>query len=51
MDSKTTVILGARIGGIAAARRSSKEGRVWGCDSSQLLRQTCGYPAAPISRW
>ena len=30
MDSKTIVILGARIGGIVAARRSSKEGGVCG---------------------
>ncbi len=40
MDSKTIVIFGAGIGGIVAARRSSKEGGAWGCDPSPVPRQT-----------
>ncbi|MDO8706398.1 MAG: hypothetical protein Q7J84_15775 [Sulfuricaulis sp.] len=37
MDSKTIVILGAGIGGIVAARRSSKEGRICGVIRPRFL--------------
>jgi flavin-dependent dehydrogenase len=51
MDSKTIVILGAGIGGIVAARRSSKEGGVWGRDPSQVPMQTCGCLSCTWCRW
>jgi hypothetical protein len=47
MDSKTIEILGAGISGIVAARRSSKEGGVRGCDPSQVPMQTCSCLAVP----